>query len=355
VFENFVEFHGFDDQAIESEFDAKVDNNESRYPNFNNIRGDKIDNHVRSPGYNNLMAELSRVIRQTNPTRLLLYKPLGIGRYSMADVTPWRWGNEGDPLGQENNQSVYWIQSVGGSANLKVDHIYALNENNQTKKAAFFAKARQNTWGAAVEYYNQTGIPVWISLWGVKLSDAAINNNLNGVAPSDEVYVNYINWYQKSIQTQAYKASGERVRIASGFQQSWWLWDFKHNRWRSERAGNLEHPASIRDALTSNCFGKSITPRHFAPQFITKRLHFANGIKGRPYHATLAGTCAYDKGETPQFGKASGPDWLHVDTNGTVTGEPTDADIGENDCTFVCETSSGRDETNVTISVSKKL
>ena len=355
VFENFVEFHGFDDQAIESEFDAKVDNNESRYPNFSNIRGDKIDNHVRSPGYNNLMAELSRVIRQTNPTRIVLYKPLGIGRYSMADVTPWRWGNEGDPLGLENNQSVYWIQSVGGSANLKVDYIYALNENNQTKKEAFLAKARQNTWGAAVEYYNQTGIPVWISLWGLKLSDSEIDTKLNGVAPGDDVYVKYVNWYQQSIQTQAYKASGERVRIPSGFQQSWWLWDFEHSRWRSERAGNLEHPLLIRDALIDNRFGKSITPRHFAPQFITKRVHFANAVKDRTYHATLAQTCAYDKGETPQFGKIAGSNWLQVDKNGTITGQPADADIGDNNFTFVCETSSGRDEINVTIPVLESL
>ena len=351
AFENFVEFHGFDDQAIEFELEAKVENGENRYPNYTDSKGKKIDNYVRNLGYNNLMSELSRVIRVTNPKRIMLYKPLGIGRYDLANVTPWRWKSEGDPLGRVNQKSVYWLQSMGGSANLKTDYVLAFKENNETKKRQYLMATRKDTWGNAVDYYNQTHIPIWISLWGARLTKSAIDRDLGGVAPDDSIYVDYVNWYQKGIQTEAVKANGERVRVPSGFQQSWWIWDFKNSKWFNSPVGNFEDPIAVRNALIANRHGIGLKGKSFAPSFILSRITPAPAYVNREYNQTLATTCAYDRGEKPIFSKVSGADWLSVLADGTLSGVPSTEDKGVNSFTFSCHNRSGTAKTKIDIRV----
>ena len=351
AFENFVEFHGFDDQAVESEVDVKVDNGEDRYPNYTDSKGRKIDNYVRNIGYNNLMSELSRVIRVTNPKRIMIYKPLGIGRYDLPNVAPWRWKNEGDPLGIVNQKSAYWLQSMGGSANLKTDYVLALRESNATKKRYYLQEARKNTWGNAVDYYNQTQIPIWISLWGARLTKSAIDRDLGGVAPDDSIYADYVNWYQKGIQTEAVKKSGERVRIPSGFQQSWWIWDFKNSKWFDSPVGNFNNPIAVRDALIANKHGKGLKAKNFAPTFIPYRLKLDPAYINRDYNQTIANSCAYDKGEKPTFTKVSGADWLMVSSNGNLSGTPTLEDEGVNSFILSCSNKSGTTQAKVNIAV----
>ncbi len=78
AFENYVEYHGFDNIPIEKrEFKIEIDNNETHYSGFENYRKWAITNWVRTPGYNNLMAEIAKVIRVTNPKRIVIYKPNG--------------------------------------------------------------------------------------------------------------------------------------------------------------------------------------------------------------------------------------------------------------------------------------
>ena len=351
AFENFVEFHGFDDQAIEFEVEVQVDNGEQRYPDYTDIKGKKIDNYVRNLGYNNLMSELSRVIRVTNPKRIMIYKPLGIGRYDLPNVTPWRWASEGDPLGIVNHKTPYWLQSMGGSANLKTDYVLASRESNATKKMLYLQAARRDTWGNAVDYFNQTHIPVWISLWGARLTQSAIDRDLGGTAPDDAIYVDYINWYQQGIQTEAVKTSGERVRIPSGFQQSWWIWDFQHSKWFDTPVGNFDDPTAVRDALITNKHGWGLTGKSFAPAFIPNRLKLVSAYIDREYNQSIANSCAYDKGENPTFSKVSGANWLKLSSDGNVSGTPASEDKGVNRFTFSCSNRSGTAQVNVDINV----
>jgi hypothetical protein len=232
AFENFVEYHGFDDVPIEKrDFKVELDNNETHYLGFKNYRGWAITNWVRSPGYNNLMAEIARVVRITNPKRIFIYKPNGIGRAGMVNITPWRWGSEGDYLKITNKKEPYWLISSGGSANLNLDYIKAIRSDNEEEKKVLLESAKIGTWGPALNYYNATKTPVWISLFGIKVDKNKVDKILNGKDVTTDEIVSYIDWYQGHIQNDAYDENNKSIKIPSGFQQSWWIWDFENQTW----------------------------------------------------------------------------------------------------------------------------
>jgi len=232
AFENYVEYHGFDDVAIEkSDFKIELDNNETHYSGYENYRNWKITNWVRTPGYNNLMAEIARVVRITNPKRIFIYKPNGIGRAGLVNITPWRWGSEADYLGITNKRVPYWLLSSGGSANLKLDYINAMRSDDEDEKAALLESAIDGSWGPAVSYYNATKIPVWIALFGIKVDSDKVDSELGGVDVTTDEIVSYINWYQGHIQNDCIDENGKQIKISSGFQQSWWIWDYTNQTW----------------------------------------------------------------------------------------------------------------------------
>jgi len=232
AFENYVEYHGFDNVEIEKrDFKVEVDNNETHYSGFKNYRRWAITNWVRTPGYNNLMAEIARVVRLTNPKRIFIYKPNGIGRPGLVNITPWRWGSEADYLGINNKRTPYWLISSGGSANLNFDYIKASRSDNQEEKDTLLASAKQGTWGPALNYYNATKTPVWISLFGLKADEEKVESELDGVDVSVDELINYINWYQGHIQSDAKDENNQSIKLSSGFQQATWIWDFKTQTW----------------------------------------------------------------------------------------------------------------------------
>jgi len=231
-FENYVEYHGFDDIPIEkSDFKIELDNNETHYSGFKNYRNWAITNWVRTPGYNNLMAEIARVVRITNPKRIFIYKPNGIGRAGMVNITPWRWGSEADYLGVNNKKTPYWLISSGGSANLNLDYIKAIRSDDESEKESLLDSASIGTWGPAINYYNGTKIPVWISLFGVKVDEDKVDSELDGDDVTTDEIVNYIDWYQGHIQNDAKDENNKTIKVSSGFQQSWWVWDFENQTW----------------------------------------------------------------------------------------------------------------------------
>jgi len=232
AFENYVEYHGFDDVEIEkTDFKIELENNETHYSGYKNYRDWEITNWVRTPGYNNLMAEIARVVRITNPKRIFIYKPNGIGRAGLVNITPWRWGSEADYLGINNQKVPYWLMSSGGSANLKLDYINAIRSDDEDEKEALLASAVDGSWGPAVSFYNGTKIPVWIALFGIKVDEENIDSDLDGVDVTTDEIINYINWYQSHIQNDCVDENGKKIKISSGFQQSWWIWDYENQTW----------------------------------------------------------------------------------------------------------------------------
>ena len=131
----------------------KLNNNETHYKGFKNYRNWEITNWVRIPEYNNLVAEIAKIIRITNQKRIVNYKPNAIRRVGMVNITPWHQRSEADYLCINNNKTPYWLISSGGSANLNLDYIKAIRSNNSDEREALLESAKIGTWGYALQYY----------------------------------------------------------------------------------------------------------------------------------------------------------------------------------------------------------
>jgi len=348
AFENFIEYHGFDRVDIERKFRERVDNNESRYPEFNHHRRD-VDNYVREPAYNNLNAEIAKVFRVTNPKRVFIYKPRGVGRNNIGAITPWRWGSEIDPYPNHRTQEYYWLISTGGGANTRISYIQALRENNETIKKKLISDAAYKSWGNIVTYHNVTQLPVWVSLMGIKTDQDVVDKSLGGVPPTTEEMVEYLNWYLTSIQTLAYNPETmKRDRVPNGFQQSWWLWHFgiENPTWNETTIYDWR-VADIRDTLGSYSFGGDLTPKYFPPAFLKRDevITREGAFVGGEFNSTLFYEALSDKEDHITFTKVSGPDWLQVLPDGTIKGTPTVDDVGENSFVVAVVGAKGDQET----------
>jgi hypothetical protein len=87
---------------------------------------------------------------------------------------------------------------------------------------------------------------------------------------------------------------------------------------------------SARDA-----FGASNTASLFinvngAPSFTSNPLNFPSATPGQPYAGSIASSATDPNGDTLSFSKTSGPTWLSVATDGTLSGTPAAADVGAN-------------------------
>lgn len=67
------------------------------------------------------------------------------------------------------------------------------------------------------------------------------------------------------------------------------------------------------------------------PQFTSNAISRPSGTEEVPYTNSIAGTATdSDPGDTLTYSKATGPAWLNVAANGTISGTPTAADAGTN-------------------------
>jgi autotransporter-associated beta strand protein len=70
------------------------------------------------------------------------------------------------------------------------------------------------------------------------------------------------------------------------------------------------------------------------PQFTTNFLARGAAFSGQAYSNSIAGTATdADAGDVLTYSKATGPAWLNIAANGTLTGSPTSGDGGTNDFT----------------------
>jgi hypothetical protein len=71
-----------------------------------------------------------------------------------------------------------------------------------------------------------------------------------------------------------------------------------------------------------------------APVFAADPISGSNATEDAAYSGTLAGTASdIDAGDTPSYSKVSGPAWLSVGSNGTLSGTPGNGDVGPNSFT----------------------
>ena len=71
-----------------------------------------------------------------------------------------------------------------------------------------------------------------------------------------------------------------------------------------------------------------------APTFTTNPINRPNAMQGAAYSATIAGTASdVDAGDTLAYSVVSGPTWLTVAADGSISGTPSGADVGSNSWT----------------------
>ena len=71
-------------------------------------------------------------------------------------------------------------------------------------------------------------------------------------------------------------------------------------------------------------------PANWGPVFAETRLYGTGALEGYGYQDTVAGSASAFDGGAVSYAKASGPFWLQVAADGTLSGIPGDGDIGYN-------------------------
>ena len=89
-----------------------------------------------------------------------------------------------------------------------------------------------------------------------------------------------------------------------------------------------------------------------APVFGSDPITGANATENVAYSGTIAGSASDADGDTLTYTKVSGPAWLSVATNGTLSGTPSAGDVGANSFTVqVADGNGGTDTTTLNIMV----
>ena len=105
--------------------------------------------------------------------------------------------------------------------------------------------------------------------------------------------------------------------------------------------GSGEIPGSVLSYRTGGTYN-DIPFQNLAPAFSTNPVIGVNGFNGTPYSGTLAGTATDpDTGDTLTYSRITGPTWLAVATNGTLSGTPVTANLGLNSFTVRVTDSGG--------------
>ncbi|WP_321375640.1 putative Ig domain-containing protein [uncultured Draconibacterium sp.] len=78
---------------------------------------------------------------------------------------------------------------------------------------------------------------------------------------------------------------------------------------------------------------------NYAPEFTNNPFSTTSAYEDSPYSASIAGSATDTDGDALSYSKIDGPDWLTVDTDGTLSGTPVQTDVGQN--SFTVEVSDG--------------
>ncbi|NPA28162.1 MAG: hypothetical protein GXN91_03840, partial [Epsilonproteobacteria bacterium] len=126
----------------------------------------------------------------------------------------------------------------------------SLRATDPAEKERLAESAKYYTWWPAVHFYNNTHIPVWVSLFGIKADYKPTIKYLGSDVTSEEL-AQYVSWYMYHLQNDAYDENGNPVKISAGFQQSWWIWDYTNHKWFDSNPRWGDNFWLVREALSS--------------------------------------------------------------------------------------------------------
>jgi hypothetical protein len=92
-------------------------------------------------------------------------------------------------------------------------------------------------------------------------------------------------------------------------------------------------------------------PVNQAPAFTVDPFSKANGTENSAYSGSIAGDASDPESDPMTFSKVSGPAWLSVASNGTLSGTPGAGDVGLNAFTVQVDATGGSDTATLNITV----
>jgi hypothetical protein len=207
--------------------------------------------------------------------------------------------NTGPERGANNSMHYLYLESSGGSANTVGD--------NAILNSATFNEVQTAT---LTFHYHMYGIHTGTLSVDVFSNGAWVNDvwSLSGEQQlaSDEPYI------AVDLDLSAYSVSQIRFRAIA--------------------AGGYRGDIAL-DEITIGSSG------HVAPTFKQDVITQSNVIQEQPYTNSLENDVIYGNSGSLTYTKVSGPDWLIVNANGSLSGSPSGADVGSN--SFVVEVSDG--------------
>jgi len=260
-------------------------------------------------------------------------------------------------LGQRVRLSVDYLDRGTGQFALRYDAV-----GNNQKTALTVTKTSSNTWKTAsaivTDWAFRNQGPNGSDLTLVNLdSDDDIFHKLE-VTKLANVQIGTVGMGTVSARTDA--ASYSPV-VDDGFAESQRLeltvtpasgWKF--TGWSGELAGTSTRPILFptKDSRVTATFARtSATPPSSVPLFSTdpigKNAALVNGV----YSGTLSGNASDPNSQALSFSKVSGPSWLGIAANGTLSGTPQLADLGLNRWTVQVSSSGGTDTAILLIDV----
>lgn len=90
------------------------------------------------------------------------------------------------------------------------------------------------------------------------------------------------------------------------------------------------------------------------PSFTSDPIVKANATEGSAYTGTIAGDASDPEGDPMTFSKVSGPAWLSVAADGTLSGTPGSADVGLNSWIVQVDATGGSDQATLEITVDEE-
>ena len=169
--------------------------------------------------YWEVLDTLTKVIRETNPTRILSYKAWGVARTGLEKM-PFPFGNDDD---------TYVLGDFGGIASggpdINDDAVLSEEEKEKTLERAIIPNSL---------FRDSTGIPVWAGVWGYLSA-------MDKTPPKkpESLRLEYIDWYMQYLAQ--YEIPGAYSQFRDAFpQKDGRGWDYeiakifqKHN-WKNK-------------------------------------------------------------------------------------------------------------------------
>lgn len=112
----------------------------------------------------------------------------------------------------------------------------------------------------------------------------------------------------------------------------------------------VEDAALASDTATLN-ITVTTAPVNQAPAFTIDPFSTANATENAAYSASIAGDASDPESDPMTFSKVSGPTWLSVATDGTLSGTPIAGDVGPNAFTVQVDATGGSDTATLNITV----